>query len=114
MILAVSMLGMLQTGCGQKSETETPSGKEAEEDAGENEGTEGQYDALLSRGGEISGQSYISEFGFTLEFPGEWEPMDRKETAASLGYDSAKEELMTDGRLVEGGRRHNLLSGLFF
>ena len=101
MILAVSMLGMLQTGCGQKSETETPSGKEAEEDAGENEGTEGQYDALLSRGGEISGQSYISEFGFTLEFPGEWEPMDRKETAASLGYDSAEEEFMTDGRLVD-------------
>ena len=95
------MLGMLQTGCGQKSETETPSGKEAEEDAGENEGTEGQYDALLSRGGEISGQSYISEFGFTLEFPGEWEPMDRKETAASLGYDSAEEEFMTDGRLVD-------------
>ena len=100
-VLAVCVLGMLQAGCGQKAETEAPSGKETEEEAGKNEETERQYDALLARGGEISGQSYISEFGFTLEFPEDWEVLDREETVSSLEYASAEEELAAEGRFVD-------------
>ena len=81
LILAVSMLGMLQTGCGQKSETETPSGKEAEEDAGENEGTEGQRDSMMPcfPGAERSPDSPISRNSVLLwNFPGSGSPWTGK------------------------------------
>lgn len=101
-ILTVCMLGMMFGGCIRKlAAEEAPEKAEEEAGAAGNTQADGLQDAILKRGGEISGQTYISEFGFTLEVPGEWHIMDRKAVLSELGYASEKEELAAEGRFID-------------
>lgn len=101
LIIIVSLVLSLISGCREKSPGgENQNAEEYNNQYSEEDSEEDLY-YLINYGGEISGQTYISEFGFSIEFPEGWSLFDRESTAKNLKFSSLEEEIDDYGHLID-------------